>query len=514
MAIDEKLEHLSTLFNEDIYKLIAEHLANCASNQKNILAGHLIIYIELLRDPLNNKNAAEIYLSLSYIRSHICKRNVFSGARARFSYLLDLVHELINNGWHEESISLPGPIISATEHASYRDEIIPDEAFSKIKPSSTESFDNVLSASCSHEISQHIKKYFNLRKADRHIYRHKMPLTAFLNLVSENNSKWYESASIIKGELEKFNNNLNTRTTIKGQTPRPEYTKVINILSDLITNGLLPNDTILPIYKHKQHEQRDLKSSNQHTEALESNLKYLSSVFNVEVYTVITEYSDSLSEGVQNKLIYDLVTYAELLRELLNNDGITKASLILVHTRNHICQRLSFNAARQRFFHLLQLTKLLVTRDLLEEPISFPKIIQSTTEYNDYKAKVIPGEVINKIELKLSAQELFDNALSSCGSSEIAKILIKHVNSFRTKLRGRHRAPLVAFLNQASASHSEWYNHSSIIIDELKEYNKNLNTRDIKSRPTSRSQYINVKNALSALIEHDLLPKDTHLPNF
>lgn len=513
LAIDEKLEHLSTMFNEDIYKLIAEHLANCASIQKNILAGHLIIYIELLRDPLNNKNAAEIYLSLSYIRSHICKRNVFTGARTRFSYLLDLVHELINKGWHEESIPLLPPIMNASEHAYYRAEIIPDEALNKIKPSSTELFDYVLSASCSYEISQHIKKYFKKLKGSKHIYRHKNPLIVFLNLVSENNSKWYESASVIQDELEKYNDALNARTTIKGQTPRPEYVKLTNILSGLISSGLLPKYTILPIYKHKPHDKKDQKSSKRHTDALENNSKHLSSIFNVEIYAVITEYSYSLSKGVQRNLIYDLVTYVELLRDLLNNDGITKTSLILIHIRNHICQRLSFNTARQRFFHLLQLVKLFVNRYLLEEPNPFPKTIQSTTEYNDYKAKVIPSKVINKIALKLSSQELFDSALSSCCSTEIAKILIKHVNSFKSKSRGRHRAPLVVFLNQVSASHSEWYNHSSIIIDELKEYNENLNTRDKKSRLSPRSQYINIQKALSVLVEHGLLPKDTHLPN-
>lgn len=515
MAIDEKLKHLSSFLNEDIYELVTEYIASCASSQQEMLISYLMTYSELLCEHLNNKDIAETSLSLSYIRTHICKRNIFTGARKRFSYLLDLVTHLVKKGWFDESTSLPKRIGSATNHASYKAEVIPVKVLKKIKISPRELFNNILSSCCSPEISQRIKKYLNSFDT-RHIYRHKKPLMVFLSQVSESNSKWYESPSIIQNELQKYNENLNINTINKEQTPLAKYTKVTNILADLITHGLLPQATRLPIYKHKPRENIDQRSSEQHTDSLESNLKHLSSFLNDNVYESVAEHvrAQDIKPKKQKNLVNDLMVYIAFISNSLNSNDVAETSLRLAYIRNHICQKLCFTTASQRFLNILQLANHLVVQGLLEESISLPKRIENVAEYKSYNAMAIPKDILGEFALPPFATELFDNALKACCSPEIANVLIKHVKSCGSKAPGYYRAPLVAFLNQVSASHSEWYNHSSIIINELQKYNEDLNTRNIKSRPTSRSQYINVKNALSVLIEHSLLPKDTHLPKY
>ncbi|SDK26298.1 hypothetical protein SAMN04488540_12330 [Ferrimonas sediminum] len=229
---------------------------------------------------------------------------------------------------------------------------------------------------------------------------------------------------------------------------------------------------------------------------------------------MVAEHVASCASQRQQSLTGDLVVYIELLRCPLNSNDVVETSLSLTYIRIHLCQRHRFPVAKQRFSYFLHLAKHLIEKGIVKESVYLPKRIQSTAEFESYKAKVIPDKILEKIATKPTTQELFDNALSSCCPSKIAKCLNEYTNSFKTKARRLHKIPLIVFLKQASASHSKWYELPSIIQDELQKYNEDLNTRSIKSRPTSRSQYINVKNALSMLIEHNMLPKDTHLPDF
>ncbi|PCI52371.1 MAG: hypothetical protein COB45_13240 [Gammaproteobacteria bacterium] len=213
-------------------------------------------------------------------------------------------------------------------------------------------------------------------------------------------------------------------------------------------------------------------------------------------------------------MLRELVNYITQFSETINNSDETLAYYNLDHIRTHLCKRFSFNSAKQYFLYILHLIKDLVNVGIFSSSLKLPEKISSTTEYEAYKASEIPESILNKFSVPLTSQELFDETLSNRSTLEIANGFREYVFKFKAKIRHRHREPITSFLKRIFNEDTDWQSNPSLLNKVLIEYNVELNQRAIKSRPTSRSIYINLINSLAYLVKKGLLPKNTSLPEY
>jgi hypothetical protein len=443
--LDKNLKKLSHFLNEDTFKFVAEQITTFSPNQQKIFVGYFVVYIQLLSEPFNNKNVGGISLCLSYIRSHICKKNIYESARCRFLSFFKVINHLVNKGSFEGSISLSKHIL-LDDYENYKAEIIPEEILKKIKLSPLELLNSTLNISCSPEISKCIKEYLNLFKIETRRLQTR-PLLVFLSQISEIDLKWYKNSGIIQHELKKYNDRLNTRDIKSYPTSRSQYVSVRNAFLILKEHGLLPKHTHLPNFKPKPRQKHtSRRSSEQRMGTLKNNLTYLASIFDVDIYRPLVEYINSLTKSAQPKLVNDLVVYTKLLCSPLNSKDASKTSINLKYIAIHICQRLSFTFAKVRLSYLCKLINYLEGIGLFDAPILLPSVIKSNIEYEYYKAEAIPNITLNKI--MLSPLELLESTLCSCSTPKISKCLKDYVDSFTVRKRFKHRLDFPDFTRQ------------------------------------------------------------------
>lgn len=516
MAINEKLEHLSFFLNNNIYEQVTKHVNTQSPSRQWDLINDLVTYIELLQEPLNSNKAAEISLNLTYVRIHLCQRYCFHSAKIRFNHFILLIESLIKKSLLDEAISLPKRILSVDEYELSKTNTLPGKVINKIsiKLSTSELFDNALISCCSPEVAKCLKEHvasFTMQKC----HQHQNPLIDFLHQISTSHSKWYKYPNIIHDELKKYNEILNTRDIKSRPTSRSQYINVRNALLVLLERGLLHTDTHLLNFSPKPTSKKTGRAGYAPltTSAINEKLKHMFNNFNEYTCKIVVEHirDRGIKPQQQRGLINDLITYTELLRELFNGKDAAVTSINLSCIHIHLCHTYAFSGAKERSAELLLLIELLIHKGIIDKSTALPKRIHSISEYELFKAKTIPKNIIDKMAIKLSAQELFDNTLSTCCPPEIAKRLNEHVKSFKAKEHKSHRGPLVDFLNQVSKSHHEWYKHPKIIQGELLKFRGNL--LNTLNRSTAYKNFQNVKNAISVLIEHRLLPQETHLPD-
>ncbi|WP_290576518.1 hypothetical protein [Ketobacter sp.] len=146
---------------------------------------------------------------------------------------------------------------------------------------------------------------------------------------------------------------------------------------------------------------------------------------------------------------------------------------------------------------------------LFSKSFEIPPPFKTTGDYEQYRTETVPQNIISKFRVKSPADDMFQKTLDSTCPPKISKRLKEHVNSFKNAKH--HRAPLIQFLIQISAVSPIWHEQPRVIQGELLKFRNGLLKN--KHRNTAYSNFQNVKNAVSVLIEHRLLPLDTELPS-
>ena len=255
-------------------------------------------------------------------------------------------------------------------------------------------------------------------------------------------------------------------------------------------------------------------SRRKYTLSIDEHYSVLSSALDRNVYVNVCNHLDTCTKERKRVILRELVNYITQFSEPLNTSNETLAYYNLGHIRTHLCKRFMFNSAKQYFLYILHLIKDLVNGGIFSSSLKLPKKISNTAEYEAYKEYEIPEATLNKFSIPLSSEELFNETLSNSSSLDIANGFKEYVFRFKAKIRYRHRDPIASFLKKIFNKDTEWYNNPLLINNVIIEYNTELNQRPIKSRPTSRSLYVNLINSLTYLVKKELIPKDTSLPEY
>jgi hypothetical protein len=240
-------------------------------------------------------------------------------------------------------------------------------------------------------------------------------------------------------------------------------------------------------------------------------LEYLSLILNENEYKDVINYLDSAKNGESS------IVLMPYIKVLINSFRLNKTDLFfktITYIRSDISHRHTFLTSRRKYSELLCFIRYFAELHSFkmkefEEGNTFISTRLTQEQYNIYKSQIIPKKISSQFTHVHNAEEIFNTALYTTSPPQIAQRLKEHVNSFKNKKH--HRAPLVAFLKQIYKSNKTWYKHPFIIQGELIKYRSNL--LDHFHRNTAYGHFQNVKNALSVLIEHALLPSATVLPD-
>ena len=246
----------------------------------------------------------------------------------------------------------------------------------------------------------------------------------------------------------------------------------------------------------------------------QEKLEKLSLYLDGTVYETISNYIHNNSNKNKVIILNFLKIYIEILTDTFKTNNVDDWVRNLTYIRTDISQNHTFITSKKYYGKLLHLIRYMMIENLFRE-VEPEKLVALVTtqlsqnQYNICKLEVIPKEVSDKFSHTASAEEIFNNTLSTTCTSAIAKRLKEHVNSFKNKKH--HRAPLINFLKQIYESKKTWNKHPNIIQGELIKFRSNM--LDNLQRNTAYNCFQCVKNAISVLLEHDLLPISTVLPN-
>ncbi|MDC5850840.1 hypothetical protein OPW32_16720 [Vibrio europaeus] len=245
----------------------------------------------------------------------------------------------------------------------------------------------------------------------------------------------------------------------------------------------------------------------------EAKLALLSTYLDDNVYELFTDYLSTRPSRRSTELINDFVTYINILHTPLNNGRLDETQKHLHYVYSHTCQMYVYGGAKHRileWYLLLEYLTIHAVFNALEaEQTLEPCMSLSQSEYKTYKDRKIPTKISSRFSIKLSAEELFNHTLRISCPQPIAVRLKEHVYSFKEVKA--HRSPLIAFLKQIHRANSEWYKYPKVIQGELLKFRGNL--LENIHRQTAYGCFQKVKNSITVLIEHGLLPQDTELPS-
>ncbi|OEE52395.1 hypothetical protein A146_23525 [Vibrio splendidus FF-500] len=234
---------------------------------------------------------------------------------------------------------------------------------------------------------------------------------------------------------------------------------------------------------------------------------------NDDISELIIKFLYQSNKEQQTQLTFKLVIYIDVLHEALNNRNANKLAQSLNYIRADLCQRHTFKAAKHVIVGFQMLIKNIIRAGYFKEgPINQLATFLvpfSELQFAISKSEIIPKKISNLFAHEPRAEESFKDALNSCCTREIATRLEEHVNTF--KIKKHHRAPLVLFLKQISASNPEWHKHARVIEGELLKFRCNL--LDNLQRNTAYGQFQNVKNSIYVLVKHGLLPNSLDMPD-
>lgn len=247
---------------------------------------------------------------------------------------------------------------------------------------------------------------------------------------------------------------------------------------------------------------------------VDEHYKVLSSALNENVYVNVCNHLKGCAKGRKRVLLRELVYYISSFSESLNTSDKELTYYNLAHIRTHLCKRFNFSSAKQYFLYMLHLIEDLANNGIFSPYLTLPERILSTASYEAYKESNIPEAILDKFDVPLSKQEAFEETVNNTCTSKVAAGFRDYVSNLKTKIRSRHIDPIESFLTTIFNEDAEWHNKPSVINKVLVDYNTQLNQHSVNIRPTPRSTYLNLVNSLSYLINKEILPINTTLPEY
>ncbi|NBI56112.1 hypothetical protein EIZ48_26775 [Photobacterium alginatilyticum] len=234
---------------------------------------------------------------------------------------------------------------------------------------------------------------------------------------------------------------------------------------------------------------------------------------NSDVFDLIASFIYRSGNLQQTTLTYKLVAYIDVLHEAFNSNDTDKLTESLTYIRADLCQRHTFAVSRSSLASLQMLVEHMIKAGYFKrgsaDELTALLVRINKSQYELSQSEIIPKVVSNKFSYKSSAEEIFKDTLDSSCTQEIANRLEEHVNTF--KIKKHHRAPLVKFLRQISASNPEWHKYPKVIQGELLKFRGNLLAD--QQRNSAYGQFQNVKNSIMVLVQQGLLPQHLELPD-
>lgn len=247
---------------------------------------------------------------------------------------------------------------------------------------------------------------------------------------------------------------------------------------------------------------------------LPTHLETIRPHLNHDIYDLISLFLYSCNLPHQQVLSINLARYIIPLKSIFNERNLSELtetlSYIIAHTTTYTKSLQVFNLL---LFTYSNLFKYLVDSNYFQGNIlsAITPILKKKDEaqYALCKSKVLPSSFLSQATKKQGSDDEFNDILSSTCPPDIAQRVKEHVNSF--KIVKHHREPIGAFLKHISSISSKWYQQPNLIQGELSTFRGDLLNR--LQRNTAYMKFQHVKNCISVLIKHGLLPNSIDLPN-
>ncbi|MGF1862959.1 hypothetical protein [Photobacterium profundum] len=556
---EARLNFLSSFLSVDLYVLIRKYKGTRSKKEQMPLSLILVKYVELMHEPFNNDDTNELIRSLNYIRADLCQRHSFKGAQGEFTRIRLLIEFMMKEGCFKRGAvkdlcSLICTPLSKPQYEANKFEKIPVAVSVKFKYDLTvaDITNNTNPLPPSIIVKQRLEYLSGFLDIDVYdlmdnfVYRstrkRQTELTSILVVYIEvlhatfNNNdtdKLVQSLTYIRADLcQRYAlisiecKVVHLRMFVKhmiraGYFNDDSVDELAAILSrvcesqyEACKSEIIPEEVYVK-FKH-DFTATDILSNTSNSSPsneVEQKLEYLSGLLNSDVYDLISSFIYRLNKNRQTPLTSKLITYIEVLHKAFNSNDTYKLTQSLHYIQADLCQRYTFITSESVIANFQLLIKHMIKAGYFKEgavdELASLLVRVSESQYKISKSELIPEEVSNKFSHETSAEEVFKGTLDTCCTTEIASRLEEHVNTF--KIKKHHRAPLVIFLKQISASNPEWHKHPRIIQGELLKFRGNL--LDDFTRGTAYGKFQNVKNSLEVLVKHGLLPQNLELPD-
>lgn len=496
------------VLKNELEEIIFAHLCNyaqtCPVQKQQTLISCLSMYIQLLGIPLNSGDNSALYTALMQIRIHLCIRLFFGSAKQYYLYILDFIYYLQKVNYISKSFSSPTKIANKTEYESLKLTPLSIEILEKIATQdNSQKLALLIKKHCTPELETHINSYMKTLNENT-LYSFRMCATSFFGSV-ESGYEWSKSQTYIEDALAKYNVELNLRSKTDRPTSESLYYSLYSFFSYLLGAGKIPREVDLPLYQRRPRSLFSEKLADKNSRRLNKSIDVIKSHLNPESYRIIEkEIRNLCNSRFEIDVTNDLIKYIDLIKNPINNRD-NKLVLTEFHTIScHISKIYVFKSAKNRINTLAT-----IIEKASRESVILPRL---TTElrYNELRKNQLPELAMQKIAVKLSSAEAFDEALNKYCSTKVRTRLLDFVNSYKPKERKAYRKPLIDFLNQVSDSSKDWEKSPEKIQSELMNYRDNLLSE--VDRSTAYQRYNNITNALKVLIEHGLLASSTYIP--
>lgn len=504
MSPPQNSDVLKNELDDVIYVHLCNYITTCPVQKQRTLLSCVSMYIHLLRIPLNDSNMSGLYDALVQIRIHLCTRLGFDGAKQYYLYILDFIFFLQKVDYISGSFLPPTKIANTLEYKELKSTRLPIDVLEKIvTKDNSQKLTLLIRKHCSQELEVQINSYIKTLSKSA-LEKLRISATSFFSSI-EPGYEWNKSGSYIENSLAKYNIDLNLRSPKDTPTSKSLYTGLKNFFFYLRNNRVIPQDVDLPPYQSRSKTLLTEEIAKKNSRRIEKSIDIVKSHLNPEPYQIVKREIDNLtSTRIKIDALNDLIKYIYLLKKPINILDKNRIHDEFNLISRHISKSFVFDGAKRRLNNLA-----VIIEKIFKEGITLPKIT-SENNYKELREIYISEFEMQKIAVKPSSEDAFNDALNKFCSTGVKERLLDYVNSYKAKERKAYRKPLTDFLNQISDSSKQWEKNAKLIQAELMNYRDNLLGEF--DRSTAYQRYANTKNGLKVLIEHGLLPSSTYLP--